>query len=250
MAHKQILIVFLLLVLAMPVYAGDPQSRGQAMLALQASVALQRVKAPGATEDPEPFCGGVTTDVDKVLTAYHCSKLWDTIEVVAYSGERARVLKREPISPGWDLAVLVLDRPFQKVRVAQIDTDVAPGDPFLLVGSTDGEPFTIAPGIVSKVLDDAAFAACNEDDKFGHEEHQILQASVTLWGGNSGGGAFSPDGKLIGITTHMRISGHVECVPDEKNPGKRKQVVLDIGGPLWAWLAGPATLQKFLAGNS
>lgn len=182
-------------------------------------------------------CAGVLVAPNSVLTAYHCTKFWDRLSIVDFWGSRYSVVSRKE-NVGYDLALLQLNSSVPRFRPISVSTDVGVGDPVILVGSADGEPFTVTFGYVSRVKRQR-FENCNEKDKLGTSEHQVLWIDATHWAGSSGGGVYDLNGNLLGIVVRGRSTGIATC-----DQGSLKSI--DEGGPLWAYAVGPDTLLEFL----
>ena len=71
------------------------------------------------------------------------------------------------------------------------------GEPLAIIGHPGGLGWSYAPGYVSS-------AHRKESGALSDVEQDMLQVSAPIWHGNSGGGAFSMSGSLVGIASFIR----------------------------------------------
>lgn len=92
---------------------------------------------------------------------------------------------------GIDLAILTAPLPGDDVREAYCERDVMPraGDEVFAIGNPQGERWALSTGTVSQV---------REQQREGYE-FRVLQSTLALRPGDSGGGLFDDGGRLVGI---------------------------------------------------
>jgi len=144
----------------------------------------------------KPYCSGVWVDDDKILTAFHCVNDNDLLiyEVVGDEDGIVRMTYLSDVDPDNDLALLVTDpRSTPKHPVAKIADVAWDGEHVNIVGHTSGLWWTFIEGVVSSTR----ASITNDKGKL----PKSIQVSSPAWFGNSGGGAFDDDGKLVGISS-------------------------------------------------
>jgi len=142
-----------------------------------------------------PYCSGVWVGSDKILTAEHCvdDKKIDNVVMYIDIGDRkgkikiAHILQSDPVQ---DLALLIALNPPEH-PVALLTEEVWDGQHVNIVGHTNGLWWTFIEGVVS---------ASRYNFK---KETKHIQISSPAWMGNSGGGAFDDEGKLVGICSYV-----------------------------------------------
>ena len=182
------------------------------------------------TDDGEKYhtyCSGVWIDKDLILTANHCMKGLAKMEAEVKSDnpfedpvipsdleglkvhyavvQEANGVGNEPLglhlataerlSPDFDLALVVADGAVPEHQVAVLaDESPAIGEKVYVVGHPGGLIWTYTQGWVSAYRD--SFTDLDIEGPF-------MQVEAPVWFGNSGGGAFDTDGRLIGIASFI-----------------------------------------------
>lgn len=172
----------------------------------------------------EPFCTGVWVTKNHILTAKHCvgnlyeyydskGKFYTEFEIeegIFYFQTKSENeayfpnndVKHEAFiinhDEDHDLALLATleDINHSVVKIAA-DTPFV-GLPVYILGHTNGFPFTFMEGVVSKT----------RFEKKGTTFRKVLHITSSIWKGNSGGGAFTEEGKLIGIASYINVNVH------------------------------------------
>jgi S1-C subfamily serine protease len=161
-----------------------------------------------------PFCTGVWVSKTLILTAEHCVEEDNVDEDAAFDpigrpmlfaikSEVADAADPKKMHFGTviavdkidDLALVssmeVLDHP-----IAEVSTDIVhDGDEMNVVGHTVGYWWSYMKGYMS----------CTKrymEDPRGYK-HTVMQISIPIYKGNSGGGAFDENGKLVGIASFI-----------------------------------------------
>lgn len=172
----------------------------------ESTVALVRITEDG---DVRPYCTGVWISEKEILTAGHCVE-HDDAEGVDPSGRKVYyVIQREVKEVLDDPAALHLG----KVKAWEGDHDLALivavpegipphevadlagempgiGEHIFVVGHPRGMYWTYAEGTVSAYRNESSVG-------------KVVQVNATVWFGNSGGGVFDADGKLLGICSRL-----------------------------------------------
>ncbi len=179
--------------------ATDPEAALQAAISsVQGSVVEVRVQGSGFLQQSSQGSGVVIRSSGLIVTNYHVVGTADTVEVITASGQSitAHVIAKDQDE---DLAIL---RPLSTAgtSVDLIDDSGSPpksGTTAFALGSPFGLQNTVTAGVVS---------AYRQDDG-----RPIIQFDAPVNPGNSGGGLFDIEGKLVGIPTAIRspVDGNV-----------------------------------------
>lgn len=154
-----------------------------------------------------PTCSGVWIDIDLILTAAHCiddpEKPFALISTVD-DFEKGNCRPGDVIAMDQesDLALIKLEpenipqHPIAKIA----EKNIFAGDIAHIIGHPVGFTWTYSHGFISAIRKNMAGPG---DKKF----EKSLQISAPVWMGNSGGGAFDDEGKLIGISSWVSKAG-------------------------------------------
>lgn len=129
----------------------------------------------------------------KLVTNYHVISKASFIDAKLSSGAYYRVKDLIGISKKHDLAILQFEAkevPF--IKIGKVD-NIAIGDSVFTIGSPIGLEKSVSEGIIS-----------NPQRKVGDIE--LIQFTAPISSGNSGGGLFTKNGRIIGITSSSIVS--------------------------------------------
>lgn len=150
------------------------------------TIALVRKDDEG---DFVPYCGGVWVSNNLILTAFHCLEE-GKVEYMTYDSDSPSGAIVKDFDIENDLAVLLANSEnIPAHSVAEVSVDAWRGQHVHVMGHTTGMGWTYLEGVVSSVRE--------KRDK----TRKLLQVSSPIWFGNSGGGAWDDDGRLIGISS-------------------------------------------------
>jgi len=235
----------ILLAAVRPAGAPDVQGRAAATVALQSSVVLTQLERGARGRG---FCGGTIVGADLVLTAFHCVRTTIGESSNKPLGVREYLNKGVVVAArvvwhrnGVDLALLRTESPLLG-RPAQIVSDLAVGEPVIVVGSPSvlefSNEFMLTRGTVGKIEVRMWMNCDGSREPFGSDEHQVVYIDAHVYYGNSGGGAFNDAGQLMGVLVRGETAEpdtYVACAGE----------VLYMGEDLlWAYLVGPEELRK------
>ena len=188
----------------------------------------------------ESYSGSGTIFVDEfhVLTSNHvvssdgdCSNVElfvETIERIDSAPIRTHTAKIFAIDEGADLAILKItpiDTFAKTLKAVKVSTKSNIGDPIIAIGfpGIGGDSVTVTSGEISGYAN--------------YEGIQWIKSSVSISGGNSGGGVFDSNGGLVGIPTMVGTAGvknTTDCRPDRdtNNDGEidEDDLCVPVGG--------------------
>lgn len=148
------------------------------------TVALIREKGEGL----EPYCAAVWVSSTSLLTAAHClahDSIGDTVE---YSLDSPHPLGRRAvfyaIDEEHDLALLRATYP-PPHEVAELGQEPAQGSDVVTMGHSLGMPFSFSSGVIGAVRN--------------YEGVHYVQTTTPTSPGNSGGGLFDAQCRLVGV---------------------------------------------------
>ena len=113
-------------------------------------------------------------------------------------------------SEAYDVAVLktssvgaqtIINNHYEAVEIEEYN-NLTPGQTMLAVGNAEGEGITVVSGIVSV---ESRYIAYYISKNLAYY-HRVLQFDAQINSGNSGGGLYNSDGKMIGIVCARHIS--------------------------------------------
>jgi len=175
------------------------------------------------------YCGGVWVNDEHIVTARHCIRNDDgsvttgtIVKYKTYNAYSPRI--PEPRLTPFDIKTAIVvgfDRESDlailssvdnvRHKVAFISKDyVYDGQPVYIMGHTKGLEYTFMDGIVSKTREITAFGM----------RQKTIHVTSHAWKGNSGGGAYDSNGKLVGICSFLVPPGAVFFI--------HKDVVVDL----------------------
>lgn len=150
-----------------------------------------------------PTCSGVWIGHNMILTAAHCVEDLTLIEFSTaddYNNEKVRKATVVASDKQIDLALITTDGVDDQHPIAVISNEIiSTGDRVDIVGHPVGYAWTYMMGHVSSIRS-------NMTGPTGISE-KIIQISAPVWMGNSGGGAFDNEGRLIGICSWISKNG-------------------------------------------
>lgn len=157
--------------------------------------------------DGQVYCAAVWVDRDKLLTADHCVKSAEDYSTLLrlldptapdfemrYLAEpnatpmHAEITKRDA---DHDLALLTVTNPPLHGTAPLASFEPTVGDAIHVIGHPSGLGWSYSRGYVSAFRNNLG------------DNGPYMQASVPIWKGNSGGGAFDSQGNLVGICSFM-----------------------------------------------
>ncbi len=150
---------------------------------------------------------GVVVGPGQVVTNHHVINGATSIEV--RQGDRRWTAVVEAIDPKRDLAILALKN-FELPRVTlRASSALVVGERVYAVGAPRGLELTLSDGLISALRHDRA----EKPDKDKAEKNAaaaaegpaLIQTTVPISPGSSGGGLFDAQGRLVGITTFSAV---------------------------------------------
>ena len=154
-----------------------------------------------------PYCSGVWVDYDKIITALHCVKdelsengavnlfLYQVKDDEGKPGRKSKIIKTDDEN---DLALLLADpKTIPLYHPVAIPADESwDGEHINIVGHTNGLWWTYIEGVISSTRINTTKEGI---------PIVVLQISSPVWFGNSGGGAFNDEGRLVGISSWISL---------------------------------------------
>jgi S1-C subfamily serine protease len=160
------------------------------------TVSLVKIDSDG---DYATYCAGVWVDTNKIMTALHCIlNETDVDKIMCKSKEEEMHFETEvkKFDLRNDLVLLrVTSDTVAPHRIAELANDSWQGQHVNIVGHTGGSPWVYMDGVLSLTR----IRVDKEDDSIRY----ALQISSPIWLGNSGGGAWDDNGRLLGISSTM-----------------------------------------------
>lgn len=147
-----------------------------------------------------PYCSGLWIDDNQILTAAHCIKKNKIVFYVTKENfDNKRMMDTAvlvKISVKDDLALLLTfeDKSRQALKLSEVKPWA--GMKLFIVGHTMGMWWTYIEGVVA-----ASWNVVTSEDL-----SASIQVSAPIWLGNSGGGAFDGDGRLVGLCSQVLAS--------------------------------------------
>jgi hypothetical protein len=113
---------------------------------------------------------------------------------------------------------------------------MGPGDQVWIVGAPGGQVAMVGPAWIEKIAVTNLQNTCDKQDVVGSANAQrlFLGPNGVVYYGNSGGGAFDGQARLIGVVTELASVSLGGCKSTQP------------GHVLWGWAVGPVPLQEFL----
>jgi S1-C subfamily serine protease len=147
------------------------------------------------------YCAGTWISKHEILTAAHCPKDEDHIYIVMRDDWKndwitLREAHEVVSDEDHDMAALRVDSDIPDHPIAQVrNGHIAVGETVHVVGSSLGMVWSYSRGYVGQ----------NRPAMLNAHDHPMmtLQVDAAVMPGNSGGGAFDADGKLIGVASFM-----------------------------------------------
>jgi S1-C subfamily serine protease len=153
------------------------------------------------------LCSAVWIKQGLLLTANHCVKdsillSYMTIEDFVLDNPVARLAVVRAQDEDNDLALLSVDPSTETMHdIASLSEDsIESGDEVNIIGHTMGFEWTYSKGYVAAIRNNVRSPGFTNVEK-------VIQISSPAWMGNSGGGAFSPEGELVGICSWVSTAG-------------------------------------------
>ena len=188
---------------------------------------------PLGTQTAQQSGGGVIYRLDKetgdayIITNYHVvyyagalteDKISDQIKVYLYGSESERYAMDATYVGGsmnYDIAVLKITgsdvlKNSSALAVSVADSDLLTvGDTAIAIGNPKSGGIAVTRGIVSVDSEYIQMQAC---DNVSIVSYRLLRVDTAINSGNSGGGLFNEDGRLIGVVNAKVSSSEVENI--------------------------------------
>jgi len=165
------------------------------------------------------LASGVMLPSGDIVTNYHVVKAG--VRFTVGRGKQATPATLKGGDPDKDLCLLtapgVVAVPARLGKTAKLKV----GDPVYAVGAPQGLELSLSEGIVSQLR--------------GGGPHPIIQTTVAISPGSSGGGLFNAEGELVGITTFYRKTGQslnfalpVEWIAEAAGNNIRERPIVEV----------------------
>jgi S1-C subfamily serine protease len=146
------------------------------------------------------FCSGVWIDYQYILTAHHCVNDGIAFNYQVYD-DKMKVNRKAFLVKGShvdDLALLLTDPAMTPIHpIAKLTDNIWVGEHINIMGHTMGLEWSYVEGVISSQRANV--------EAGGDFFPLLLQISSPAWKGNSGGGAFDDEGRLIGICSWVSL---------------------------------------------
>jgi hypothetical protein len=185
---------------------GDKAERELPVPALFGRVSPSVVVVEAAAGKERVQGSGVVIGPGQAVTNYHVVSGVTAVEV--RQGERRWTATVEAIEPKYDLAILRM-RDFDLPRVSmRPSAALVVGERVYAVGAPRGLELTLSDGLISALRRDRPDKP-DKGDKGAAAPADggpaLIQTTVPISPGSSGGGLFDAQGRLVGITTFSRV---------------------------------------------
>lgn len=180
----------------------------------------------GPAGDKAPYCGGVWVDDNHILTAAHCAEVLgrtvfavDEEEEYNSVGDIAMFLNHSDIKDGmipqdfsWIGVVQKVDKEHDLALIKSISTtsyhtnaivelnDIKSGETIHIVGHPIGLGWSYTKGYVASIRNALGPVLGQKPISA-----KVIQVSAPIWVGNSGGGAFNSEGRLVGLCSWITL---------------------------------------------
>jgi serine protease Do len=102
------------------------------------------------------------------------------------------------------------------------------GESVYAVGNPEGEKMSVTVGIISKDSEDISVDLEESSTSSSSTSYRVLRTDAAINGGNSGGGLFNTQGKLVGIINAKTVSEEVDNMGYALPAATSKRVVQNI----------------------
>jgi S1-C subfamily serine protease len=208
---------------------------------------------PQSSTETQQFAGsGVIIDVDResgdmtVVTNCHVvyyseadgDGFCDDIKLYLYGSEylddAAITAQIVGTSKTFDLAVLkvsgsdIVKNSYATAAEWVDDEEVYLGQTVYAIGNPAGEKMSVTQGIISKDSENISIDLSDSTSNSETYSYRVLRTDTAINGGNSGGGLFNSDGKIVGIINAKTISDQIDNMNYALPASTSRRVVQNI----------------------
>lgn len=116
----------------------------------------------------------------------------------------------------YDIALLkvtgsdVLKKSDARVAVFDESDDVYAGQQVYAIGNPEGEGASATVGVISKTSENIDVSLSDNESAYSASEYRVIRTDAAINGGNSGGGLYNTQGKLVGIINAKTVKEEVD----------------------------------------
>lgn len=90
------------------------------------------------------------------------------------------------------------------------EEDVTVGDRVYTVGNPGGDGMSVTAGIVNKTSETVSLSISDDENTGNYNDYRVIRTDASINAGNSGGGLFNLNGKLIGVINAKKKGGEID----------------------------------------